>query len=120
MLVHHKTVNCIGILGDILSTLLEWMSFLEADIAADDNIAPEDGTCIHVVVDGVRDNTGSHGELDWGSVDDTYDVARSGSLEDSEELAVAAILGIKLDHLLVVVRSLKKLDPGVERPAVSR
>ena len=64
------------------------------------------------------DNAGSHGELDRGRVDDAYDVARSGSLEDSKELAVAAVLGVKLDHLLVVVGSLKKLNPGIERPAI--
>merc|ERR1719182_1276827 len=111
MLVHHKIINCTGILGDILSTALEKISFLETNIAANDNIAPEDGTCIHVVVDGVGDNTSPHGELDWGSVDDANDVARSRSLEDSEELAIATILGIKLDHLLIVVGSLKKLNP---------
>jgi hypothetical protein len=97
-----------------------FQGFLEADIAADDNITPDDSTCFHVVVDGVGDNTGSHGELHWGGVDDTYDVARSRSLKDSEELTVAAILGVKLDYLLVVVRSLKKLNPGVERAAISR
>jgi len=112
--------TCMSILEDLLSTLLEYISFLEADIAADDNIAPEDGTSVHVVVDGVGDNTGSHGELHRGGVDDAYDVARSGSLEDSEELAVTAVIGVKLDHLLVVVGSLKKLNPGVERPAISR
>jgi len=95
------------------------MSFLEADIAADDNIAPKDSTLIHVIVDGVGDNTGSHGELDWGSVDDADDIARSRGLEDSEELAVAAVLGVKLDHLLVVVGSLKELNSGVEGSAVS-
>merc|ERR1719201_949463 len=94
------------------------MSFLEADIAADYNIASEHSTCIHVVVDGVGYNTSPHGELDWGSVDDAYDVARSRSLEDSEELAIATVLGVKLDHLLVVVGSLKKLNPSVERAAI--
>merc|ERR1719398_383827 len=112
MLIHHKIRNCLGILGTLLSTPLEEMSFLE------DNIAAEDGTCIHVVVDGVGDNTSPHGELDWGSVDDANDVARSRSLEDSEELGIATVLGVKLDHLLIVVGSLKKLNPGIERPAI--
>jgi hypothetical protein len=68
----------------------------------------------------VGNDTSSHRKLDWGGVDDAYDIARSRRLEDSEELAVAAILGVELDHLLVVVGSLEKLNPSVKRPAISR
>jgi hypothetical protein len=103
-----------------LPTLLDYISFLEASIAADYNIAPDNGAWVHVRVDGVGNNTSSHGELDWGGVDDAYDIARSRRFEDREELAVEAILGVELDHLLVVVGSLKKLNPSVERPAISR
>merc|ERR1719331_2575533 len=92
---------------------------LPADVAADDHIASENGARAHFLVDGVRDDTGSHRELDGARVDDADDVTGSGGLEDAEERSVAAILGVQLDDLLVVVRPLEELDPRVERPPVS-
>jgi hypothetical protein len=96
------------------------MSFLEVTKGAHNNITPDDSVWVHVRGDGVGNDSSIHRELDWGGVNNAYVVARSRSLDDSVELAVAAILGVKLDHLLVVVRSLKKLNPGVEGPAISR
>merc|ERR1719321_426804 len=90
-----------------------------SNVAADDDVASKNRLSVRFVVNGVRDNRGGHGELDGGSVDDADDVARSRRLEDAEEGPVKAVLGIKLDDLLVVVRALEELDPGVERPAVS-
>jgi hypothetical protein len=115
-----KECGCVGHTPRFLNSKKFQGMSLEADIATDDNIASEDSAFVHVVVDGVGDNAGSHGELDWSSVDDTDDIARSRGLEDSEELAVAAVLCVKLNHLLVVVGTLKKLNPGVERPAIGR
>merc|ERR1719213_1570690 len=89
-----------------------------ADVAADDDVAAEDGARVHVVVDGAGDDRRGHRELDGGGVDDADDVARAGGLEDAEERAVAAVLRVQLDDLLVVVRALEELDSGVERAAV--
>lgn len=66
----------------------------------------------------VRLDSGSHGELDRSSVDDTDDVSNSRGLDNSEERAEVSILSVELDDLLVVVRSLKELDTGVEGTAV--
>ena len=92
---------------------------LPADVAADDDVAAEDGTLGHGLVDGVGDDTGGHGELDRARVDDANHVAGSGGLEDAEEWPVAAVLSVKLDDLLVVVGALEQLDARVERAAVS-
>merc|ERR1719498_1208483 len=89
-----------------------------ADVAADDDVAAEDGARVHVVVDGAGDDRRGHRELDGGGVDDADDVARAGGLEDAEERAVAAVLRVQLDDLLVVVRALEELDARVERAAV--
>merc|ERR1719183_2053445 len=71
-------------------------------------------------IDVAQDNTGCHGHLVKGSVDDAYDVATSGSLEGSEERLIEAVLGIKLDHLFVISRvgNLEQLNPCIERPSV--
>ena len=66
----------------------------------------------------MRDDASGHRELDGGGVDDADDVARAGRLEDAEEGPVAAVLGVQLDDLLVVVGALEQLDARVERPAV--
>merc|ERR1719171_2879508 len=92
---------------------------LPANIATDDDVASEDGARSHFRVDGVRHDTGGHGELDGACVDDAHDVAGSGGLEDAEEGAIAAILRVELDDLLVIVGALEELDPRIERPAVS-
>merc|ERR1719321_1971493 len=89
-----------------------------SNVAADDDVASQNRLCVRFVVNGVRDNRGGHGELDGGSVDDADDVARSRGLEDTEEGPVKAVLRVKLDDLLVVVRALEELNPGVERSAV--
>merc|ERR1719213_826937 len=39
-------------------------------------------------------------------------------VSDTEEWPVEAVLRVKFDDLLVIVRALEKLNPGVERPAV--
>ena len=66
----------------------------------------------------MRHDRGGHRELDRGGVDDADDVARAGGLEEAEEGPVAAVLGVELDDLLVVVRALEQLDARVERAAV--
>ena len=76
---------------------------LPADVAADDDVAAEDGARGHLVVDRVRDDAGGHRELDGRGVDHADDVARAGGLEHAEEGPVAAVLGVQLDDLLVVV-----------------
>jgi hypothetical protein len=91
---------------------------LPADVAADDDVAAHHGARRHLLVDGVRDDGGGHGELDGGRVHDADDVARAGGLEDAEERAREAVLGVQLDDLLVVVRALEELDARVERAAV--
>jgi len=91
---------------------------LEANVAADDNVAAEDGARVRLLVDRVRNDTSGHGELDRRSVDDADDVAGAGGLQEAEEGPVAAILSVELDDLLVVVRALEQLDPGVERTAI--
>ena len=73
----------------------------EADVAADHDVAAGDARG-EVLVDGVRDDGGGHGELDGRGVDDADDVARAGRLEDREEGPVAAVLGVELDDLFVV------------------
>mmetsp|Transcript_16979 Transcript_16979/g.39763 ORF Transcript_16979/g.39763 Transcript_16979/m.39763 type:complete len:349 (-) Transcript_16979:67-1113(-) len=93
--------------------------FLPAEVAAKDNVAAEDSALAETVADGVRDDGGGHRKLDRGGVHDAHDVARSRGLEDAEEGAVEAVLGVQLDHLLVVVRALEELDACVERAAVS-
>ena len=47
----------------------------------------------------MRNDTGSHRELDGARVDDADDVTGSGGLEDTEEWPVAAVLGVQLDDL---------------------
>eukprot|EP00308_Calcidiscus_leptoporus_P027325 CAMPEP_0119372566 /NCGR_PEP_ID=MMETSP1334-20130426/20299_1 /TAXON_ID=127549 /ORGANISM="Calcidiscus leptoporus, Strain RCC1130" /LENGTH=154 /DNA_ID=CAMNT_0007390087 /DNA_START=229 /DNA_END=692 /DNA_ORIENTATION=- len=76
--------------------------FLPAKVTAEDDVTSEDGVRAHVLVDGVRDDSGGHGELDWGGVDNADDVAGSRGLEQAEEWPVAAVLGVQLDDLLVV------------------
>eukprot|EP00964_Phaeocystis_antarctica_P146536 scaffold112849_cov33-Phaeocystis_antarctica.AAC.1 len=46
---------------------------LPAAVAADDDVASEDGARGHLVVDRVRDDAGGHGELDGRGVDDAHD-----------------------------------------------
>merc|ERR1719321_335316 len=89
-----------------------------SNVAADDDVASKNRLSVRFVVNGVRDNRGGHGEFDGGNVDDANDVARSRGLEDAEEGPVKAVLRVKLDNLLVIVRALEELNPGVERPAV--
>jgi len=91
---------------------------LPADVAADDGVATEDGVVRHPVVDRVWHDRGSHRELDGRGVDDAHDVAGAGRLEDAEEGAVEAVLGVELDDLLVIVRALEELDARVERAAI--
>merc|ERR1719440_2365515 len=83
-------------------TRLERRPNSPADVAADDDVAAGDGRR-------------GHRELDGSGVHDADDVARAGGLEDAEERAVAAVLRVQLDDLLVVVRALEELDSGVER-----
>ena len=92
---------------------------LPADVAADDDVAAQDGAAVHVGVDRAGDDRGGHRELDGRGVHDAHDVARARGLEHAEEGPVAAVLSVQLDDLLVVVGALEQLDPGVERPAVS-
>lgn len=66
-----------------------------ANVATKDNVAPENGSRGHGLVNGVRDNTGSHGELHRGGVDDADDVSRPRCLKDSKEGSVEAVLGVK-------------------------
>ena len=80
--------------------------------------ADNDSACGVVGVDLIGNDGGGHGELNGGGVDDTDDVAGSGSLDDGEERAVEAVLGVKLDDLLVVVGTLEELNSGVEGTAV--
>ena len=86
--------------------------------AAEHDVAAKDGLRGHHGVDRVRDDAGGHRELDRRGVDDAHDVARAGGLEDAEEGPVAAVLGVELDDLLVVVGALEQLDARVERAAV--
>ena len=72
---------------------------LPADVAADDHVATEDGAGAHFLVDRMRNDTGSHRELDGARVDDADHVTGSGGLENAEERPVAAVLGVKLDDL---------------------
>ena len=76
------------------------VSRLPADVAADDDVASEDGTRAHRLVDRMRDHSASHRELHRARVDDADHVAGSGGLEDAEEGPVAAVLGVELDDLL--------------------
>merc|ERR1719171_1752349 len=91
---------------------------LPADVTTDDDITAEDGTRAHILVDGEGNDRSVHGELDRARVDDADDVAGSRRRKEAEEWAVAAVLGVEFDHLLVVVRALEELEPRVERPAV--
>ena len=75
---------------------------LPADVAADDDVASEDGAGAHLLVDRVRNDTGSHRELDGARVDDADDVAGPGGLEDAEEWPVTTVLGVQLDDLHIV------------------
>ena len=72
---------------------------LPADVTADNDVASEDGAGAHFLVDRVRNDTGSHRELDGARVDDADDVAGSWGLQDAEERPVAAVLGVQLDDL---------------------
>jgi len=94
---------------------------LPADIATNDDIAAEDSTRGHVLVDRVRDDAGSHRELDRRGVDDSHHVARPRGGKEAEERPVVPILSVQLDHLLVIVGALEELNAGVEgRPSVLR
>merc|ERR1719460_2597188 len=99
-----------GIIRSLVATRL--------DVAADDDVAAEDGAVVHVLVDRVRDDAGGHRELDRRGVDNADDVARARGLEHAEEGAVETVLGVELDDLLVVVGALEQLDARVERAAV--
>merc|ERR1712127_1025866 len=54
-----------------------------------------------------------------GAVLTTRTTLPAGGLEHAEEGPVAAVLGVQLDDLLVVVGALEQLDARVERTAVS-
>ena len=69
---------------------------------------------ISKMVNRVGNNAGSHGEFDRRGVDDAHDIARAWSRNDTEEGTIHSILRVKLDHLLVVVRTLKELDTRIE------
>ena len=71
-----------------------------------------------MVVDGVGDHGSGHRELNGRGVHDAHDVARAGGLEHAKEGPVVAVLRVQLDDLLVVVRALEELDPGVERQPI--
>eukprot|EP00967_Tisochrysis_lutea_P121660 scaffold200691_cov33-Tisochrysis_lutea.AAC.1 len=92
---------------------------LPADVATDDDVTADDGLGRDVGVDEVRNDGGGHGELNRRGIDATDDVAGAWRLEDAEEGAIEAILGVELNDLLVVIGALKELDTRVERPAVS-
>ena len=74
---------------------------LPADVAADHDVAAEDGARRHALVDGMRDDRGGHGELHGARVDDADNIAGSGGLQDAKEWTVTAVLGVQLDDLLL-------------------
>ena len=88
-------------------------------VTADDNVAAKDGLHAKALVNEVRNDSGGHRELNRRGVDDTDDIAGAGRRQVTEEWPVHAVLGVQLNNLLVVVGALKKLDPRVERAAVS-
>ena len=75
---------------------------LPADVTADNDVASEDGAGAQFLVDRMRNDTGSHRELDGARVDDADDVAGSWGLQDAEERPVAAVLGVQLDDLFLL------------------
>ena len=58
----------------------------------------------------MRDDRGGHGELHGARVDDADNVAGSGGLQDAEEWTVTAVLGVKLDDLLLVSMVLSRFQ----------
>ena len=84
-----------------------------ADVTAKDDIVDTAR-----LVNSVRDNTSGHWELDWCGVDNTDNVSGAGRLQNAEEGPVTTVFRVKFDDLLVVVRTLKELNPRVEGPAV--
>ena len=66
----------------------------------------------------MRNDAGVQGELNRRGVDDTDDGARFGIRKDTEKGSIAAILCVYLNDLLVVVRTLQKLDARVHRSAI--
>ena len=65
---------------------------LPAHVAANDDVAAEDGAGHVLLAERVRDDGRGHGELHRRGVDDADDVARSRRLEDAEEGAVEALM----------------------------
>merc|ERR1711988_704186 len=92
---------------------------LPADVAADDDVAAHDGSSPVIVRDRVRHHRGSHRELHRCGVDNAHNISRPRGFQEAEEGPVRTILSVQLDHLLVVVWALEKLNAGVERAAVS-
>ena len=92
---------------------------LPANVTPDDHVASKHGAGWNVLVDGVRHDCSRHREFDRCGVDDTDNVAGARGLEEAKEGSIAAVLGIELYNLLVVVGALQKLDAGVEWAAVS-
>ena len=72
--------------------------------------ANDDGIRRHILIDGVRDDRGSHRELDGARVDDADDVAGSRGLQDAEERPVAAVLGVQLDDLILLTACRTKME----------
>ena len=93
-------VNVTTAASEASSLWLPREASLPADVAANDNVAAADAAASrHVLVDGVRDDGGGHGELHGRGVDDADDVARPGGLEHAEEGAIEAVLGVQVDDL---------------------
>ena len=109
------TVHTPVLISSHLETSAQHFETFLLEVAADDDVAAEDGLIAHLLVDRVGHNTRRHRELDRRRVDDADDVARAGRLEHAEEGPVAAVLGVELDDLLVVVRALEQLDARVEQ-----
>lgn len=87
-------------------------------VAADDNVTTKDGLHADTLVDEVRDDTSGHRELNGSSVDNTDNVSGAGSRQMAEERSVHAVLGVKLNNLLVVIGALEELNPGIEGTAI--
>ena len=60
-----------------------------------------------------------HGEFNGSSVEDSDDISSSGCLDDSVKWSGKTVFSVKLDDLLVVVRTLQQFDSCVEGTSVS-
>ena len=105
-------------LKNIIISYHIFLSCSPGEVAAHRHVASDHGARKKIVINGVWDYRGRHGELHGGGVDDANHVAGPGRVDDAEERALEAVFGVELNHLLVVVGALKELDSGVEGTAV--